>query len=88
MTRDELRSRGMEALKNVALRYAAQHGLQPEVADWVLLGGDEWWLKIVTARQSVKVVFSPDELEDFGAEGPGARGSKLKIRNAFAGLSM
>jgi hypothetical protein len=85
---EDLQSRGMDMLKAVALRYAAQHGLQPDRAEWVRLGGDEWWLKITTDQHAVKVVFSADEIEDFAAEGPGSRGSKVKIRNAFASLAM
>jgi hypothetical protein len=52
------------------------------------MGGDEWWLKVATAEQSVKVVFSADELIDFAAGGAGSSGTKAKIRNAFASLSM
>jgi len=85
---EDFQGRGMDMLKAVALRYASQHGLQPDRAEWVRLGGDEWWLKVMTERHAVKVVFSADEIEDFAAEGPGSRGSKAKIRNAFASLTM
>ena len=78
---------GRQLLQEVAARYAAQHGLRPERIEWDLQF-DEWWLKVSTADHAVKVVFSADEIEDFAAEGPGSKGSKLKIRNAFASLAM
>jgi hypothetical protein len=84
----EQAKKGKEMLQEVALRYASQHGLRPEKVEWACLGGDEWWLKVVTEQHSVKVVFSLDEIEDFAAEGPGSKGSKVKIRNAFASLAM
>ncbi len=80
--------RGQELLQEVALRYAGQHGLRPEKVEWECLGGDEWWLRVVTAEHSVKVVFSLAELEEFAGGGSETAGSKLKIRNAFAGLAM
>ena len=79
---------GKDMLKDVALRYATQHGLRPEKIEWVEMGGDEWWLKFSTAEHTVKVVFSADEIADFAAGGEGASGSKAKIRNAFASLAM
>ena len=89
MTETENQHRkGQEMLQEVALRYASQHGLRPDRVEWEKLGGDEWWLKVSTAEHTVKVVFSPDELEDFAMEGPGSQGSKVKIRNAFASLAM
>lgn len=75
-------------LKEVALRYASQHGLRPDMVEWVCQGGDEWWLKVSTEQHSVKVVFSLDEIEDFADGGAGSAGSKAKIRNAFAHLAM
>jgi hypothetical protein len=36
----------------------------------------------------VRVVFSLDEIEDFAANGDGAKFSKHKIRDAFASLAM
>ena len=85
---EEQRSKGKEMLKEVALRYASQHGLRPERVEWVEQGGDEWWLKVSTEQHSVKVVFSLDEIEDFAGSGAGTGSSKAKIRNAFAGLAM
>lgn len=81
-------TQGREFLRDVALRYASQHGLRPEKVEWVEMGGDEWWLKVTTAEHTVKVVFSADEIEDFAAGGEGSSGSKAKIRNAFASLAM
>jgi hypothetical protein len=34
------------------------------------------------------MVFSLDEIEDFAADSEGAKGSKRKIRDAFASLTM
>ena len=79
---------GQQLLQEVALRYATQHGLRPETIEWVAMGGDEWWLKVATAERMVKVVFSADELVDFAESGAGSSGTKAKIRNAFASLSM
>lgn len=78
---------GQKQLRDVARHYAAQHGLRPEAIDWVEQY-DGWWLTVVDAQHTVRVVFSLDEIEDFAAQGDGARGSKLKIRNAFASLAM
>ncbi len=85
---DEQHRRGQALLQEVALRYAAQHGLRPDRVEWEKLGGDEWWLKVTTAEHTVKVVFSPDEIADFATEGAGSKGSKVKIRNAFVSLAM
>ena len=85
---EELRSKGMELLKEVALRYASQHGLRPDRVEWIEQGGDEWWLKVATEQHSVRVVFSRDEIEDFAEGGPGTSMTKGKIRNAFASLAM
>lgn len=84
---DDQLGRGQDRLREVALRYASQHGLRPGKIEWVQQF-DEWWLKVITDEHSVKVVFSRDEIEDFAAEGPGSKGSKVKIRNAFASLAM
>lgn len=85
---EEQCDRGKQLLEEVARRYAAQHGLRPQKFEWRLLGGDEWWLKVETGEHSVKIVFSRDEIEDFAGDGPGTRGSKVKIRNVFASLAM
>jgi len=87
-TIEEQRSTGKEMLREVALRYAAQHGLRPDKVEWVELGGDEWWLKVATEQHSVKVVFSLDEIEEFADGGTGVSMTKAKIRNAFASLAM
>jgi hypothetical protein len=85
---DEHRTKGKELLREVALRYASQHGLRPEKIEWECPWGDEWWLKVITEHHSVKVVFSADEIEDFAGGGMGTQSSKAKIRNAFASLAM
>ncbi|HKI51858.1 MAG TPA: hypothetical protein VJ995_07275 [Geothermobacteraceae bacterium] len=82
----DLLTTGQNLLKEVALRYAAGHGLHPE-AQWEQLY-DEWWLKLSDADHLVKVVFSEDEIVDFAERGEGSTGSKVKIRNAFASLAM
>lgn len=79
---------GKELLKEVALRYASQHGLRPDKIEWVEVGEDECWLKVLTAEHSVKVVFSIEEIEDFSGGGADTTSSKAKIRNAFSSLSM
>ena len=50
------------ANRTEAAAYATQHGLRPETIEWAEMGGDEWWLKVVTEQHSVKVVFSLDEI--------------------------
>lgn len=80
-------SKGKILLEEVALRYATQHGLRPDKVEWVNQGY-EWWLKISTADHTVRVVFSMDEIEEFAGGGPETKGTKVKIRNAFASLSM
>ncbi len=84
---DDQLGKGQDMLREVALRYASQHGLRPDRIEWVQMY-DEWWLKVITEEHSVKVVFSLDEIEDFAAEGAGSKGSKVKIRNVFASLAM
>lgn len=84
----ELLTRGKQLLQDVALRYAAGHGLQPDKVEWIDQGY-EWLLRISTEQHSIRVVFSTDEIEFFcegGAEQN--RETRLKIRNAFASLSM
>ena len=80
--------KGKEMLEEIALRYASQHGLRPDKLEWVDQGY-EWLLRISTAEHTVRVGFSMDEIEFFVA---GTReenkGTKVKIRNAFASLSM
>jgi hypothetical protein len=80
-------SRGKAMLEEVALRYAGQHGLRPERVEWATQGYD-WWLQVSTADHSVRVVFSPDEIEAFAGDDPGNKYAKMKIRNAFASLAM
>jgi hypothetical protein len=85
---EEQARQGKEMLKDVALRYARQHGLRPDKIEWENSGGDEWLLRVETSAHSVKIVFSLAELEDFPGGGPDIVSSKAKIRNAFASLSM
>lgn len=82
-----LQRAGQDQLKDVARHIAAQHGLRPEAITWVEQY-DGWWLTVTTPEHSVRVVFSLDEIEDFAAEGDGAKSSKRKIRDAFASLAM
>ncbi len=86
--KEELGNKGKEMLQEVALRYASQHGLRPEKVEWENPYGEEWWLRLSDEQHAVKVVFSMDEIVDFAEGGPGAKSSKVKIRNAFAGLAM
>lgn len=79
--------KGKAALEAVALGYAGDHGLRPDQVEWEDQGY-QWLLRISDADRSVRVVFSPDEIEMFAAELPEDRSTKLKIRNAFASLSM
>lgn len=81
-------SKGKELLQEVALRYAGQHGLRPNKVEWVDQGY-EWLLRVSTEDHTVRVGFSMDEIEFF-AEGSSEenKGTKVKIRNAFASLSM
>lgn len=84
----DLMSKGKKQLEEVALRYAAGHGLQPDTIEWVDQGF-EWLLRISTTEHTVRVAFSADEIEFF-PEGTSEenKGTKIKIRNAFASLSM
>lgn len=80
--------KGKQLLEEVALRYASDHGLRPEALEWVDQGY-EWLLRISTADHTVRVGFSPDEIEFFVAGTVEEnRDTKQKIRNAFASLSM
>lgn len=79
---------GKKMLEEVALRYASQHGLRPDKIEWVDQGY-EWQMRVITDEHTVRVSFSLDEIEFFAAGSPEEnRGTKVKIRNAFASLSM
>ena len=78
---------GQDRLKEAAAFFATQHGLRPDTIEWVEQY-DGWWLTVSDAQHTVRVVFSLDEIEDFAAGGDGAKGSKRKIRDAFASLAM
>jgi hypothetical protein len=79
--------KGRALLEEVALRYAHDHGLRPDKVEWDNQGY-EWLLKVIDAMHTVRVVFSPDEIEMFAEDLPENRQTKMKIRNAFASLSM
>lgn len=80
--------KGKKLLEEVALRYASQHGLRPDKIEWVDQGY-EWLLRVNTAEHTVRVGFSMDEIEFFVAGSPEEnKETKVKIRNAFASLSM
>ncbi|HEY5674676.1 MAG TPA: hypothetical protein VIR78_13275 [Malonomonas sp.] len=87
MSTTEDQAKGKQLLQEVALRYASQHGLRPDHIAWDDLGY-ECGLKVISAEHTVRVVFSPDEIEVYAAEGAVDKDAKLKIRNAFASLSM
>lgn len=81
-------SKGKELLEEVALRYATQHGLRPDKIEWINQGFD-WMLRVCTEEHTVRVAFSADEIEFFAEGSPEEnKGTKIKIRNAFASLSM
>lgn len=84
---ESLIGQGKRMLQEVALRYAGQHGLRPDRVDWVDQGY-EWWLKVSDEKHTVRVGFSPDEIEMFVEDLPENKETKMKIRNAFASLSM
>ncbi|MCM2265370.1 MAG: hypothetical protein NDI73_09285, partial [Desulfuromonadales bacterium] len=63
---------GQDQLKEVARHFATQHGLRPESIEWVEQY-DGWWLTVIDAQHTVRVVFSLDEIEDFAAEGEGSK---------------
>lgn len=79
--------KGQAMLEEVARRYAGDHGLRPDTIEWVNQGY-EWLLRVEDAQHTVRVVFSPDEIEFFAEDLPENRETKMKIRNAFASLSM
>jgi hypothetical protein len=78
---------GQDRLKEVARYFAAQHGLRPDSIEWIE-PFDGWRLTVTAPEHSVTMLFSLDEMEDFATDGDGAKGSKRKIRDAFAGLTM
>jgi len=78
--------KGRALIEEVALRYAAGHGLRPEI-EWDDQGY-QWLLKVKDAERTVRVIFSPAEIEFFAEDLPENRETKKKIRNAFASLSM
>jgi hypothetical protein len=83
---EEMLNKGKAMLAEVALAYAGDHGLHPDVA-WENQGY-EWLLRVSDETHTVRLVFSPDEIELFVEDLPENRETRLKIRNAFAGLSM
>ena len=87
MSEMELLEKGKSMLEEVALKYATQHGLRPDTVEWDDLGY-EWFMKVIDAEHTVRVGFSPDEIEMFTEDLPENKGTKMKIRNAFASLSM
>ena len=83
----ELLNKGKEMLEEVARRYAGDHGLRPDSLKWDDQGY-QWMLKVIDAEHTIRLIFSPDEIEFF-AEAPAEnRETRMKIRNAFASLSM
>jgi len=82
----EMIDKGKLMLEEVALGYARDHGLHPS-AEWVNQGGD-WMLRLADAQHTVRLLFSPDEIVFFAELEGDDRATKMKIRNAFAGLSM
>jgi hypothetical protein len=80
-------NKGKQMLEETALKYAAQHGLREQTIEWVD-HGFEWMIKVVDEIHTVRVSFSPDEIEFFAEDLPENRETKMKIRNAFASLSM
>ncbi|PLX74090.1 MAG: hypothetical protein C0615_09715 [Desulfuromonas sp.] len=78
--------KGKAMLEEVALGYAKGHGLTPAV-EWEDLGF-EWMLRLSDDDHTVRVGFSPDEIEFFAEDLPENKETKMKIRNAFASLSM
>jgi hypothetical protein len=80
-------NQGKTMLEEVARRYAAGHGQRPDTVEWVNQGY-EWLLRVNDAEHTVRVVFSPDEIAMFAEDLPENRETRMKIRNAFASLSM
>lgn len=87
MKKTEDQATGQKMLEELALRHAGQYGLWPEKIEWHDLGY-ECLRKILTAEHRVRMVFSPNEIEEYAAEGSVAKDAKIKIRNAFASLTM
>lgn len=87
MSDDAQIARGRELLEETARHFAGEHGLRPELVEWEDQGY-QWLLKVIDPVHTVRVIFSPDEIEMFAEELPENRGTKMKIRNAFASLSM
>ena len=87
MSEEEQFNKGKAMLQEVALHYAGEHGLRPNEVEWVNQGY-QWLLKVKDAEHTVRVVFSPDEIKIFAEDLPENRETKIKIRNAFASLSM
>jgi len=78
---------GKAMLEEVARHYAGEHGLRPETVEWID-EGYEWLMKVIDTEHTVRVGFSPDEIEMFVEDLPENRETKRKIRDAFASLSM
>jgi len=87
MAEQERLEQGKAMLEETARHYAGDHGLRPDAIEWIQHGFD-WQLKVIDAVHTVRLVFSPDEIEMFSEDLPENRETKLKIRNAFASLSM
>jgi len=77
---------GKAMLEEVALGYARDHGLNLDV-EWVDIGF-EIMLRLSDETHTVRMMFSADEIAFFAEDDPANRDTKMKIRNAFAGLSM
>ena len=84
---EEQLNKGKAILEAVARRYAGDHGQRPDTVEWDNQGY-EWLLRVIDSEHTVRVVFSPDEIEMFAEDLPENRETKMKIRNAFASLSM
>ena len=84
---ENLLDKGKELLEEVARRYAGDHGLRPDTFAWEDQGY-QWMLKVSDAEHTVRLIFSPDEIEFFAEVPEENRETKMKIRNAFASLSM
>jgi len=84
---ENLLDKGKEMLAEVARSYAGDHGLQPDSLEWEDQGY-QWMLKVIDADHTVRLIFSPDEIEFFAEVPEENRETRMKIRNAFASLSM
>jgi len=87
MSDDAQFEKGRDLLEEAARYFAGEHGLRPEQVEWEDQGY-QWLLKVIDPAHTVRVIFSPDEIEMFAEELPENRETKMKIRNAFASLSM